>query len=277
MAVQVPMGVNKIFKVLMEANKISRNTEIKFDDRVIIQTQMSHINIIKLVGCCLVVDVPILVFEFAAKGNLQDILHAHRDSVPLPLDLRLDIAVGCAERLRYMHTAYATDHAIRHGDIRPANIPLDDRLTQKISNFELSIMLLRQTDSQFHADHVAGHRGYSDPVFLQTGLLTLKNDVYSFGVVLMELITRKQNSYTDLPCNLINKFHSVFKHDKWSLRKMFDLEIATKKDIPILEEIGKLAIECVTEDVDDLPDMTEVAQQLMMLRRNRKHGRRQGT
>jgi hypothetical protein len=56
-------------------------------------------------------------------------------------------------------------------------------------------------------------------------------------------------------------------------RTMFDLEIATEEDIPILEEIGKLAIECLTEDVDDRPDMTKVAQQLMMLRRDRKHAK----
>jgi serine/threonine protein kinase len=168
-----------------------------------------------------------------------------------------------------MH-AYAADQPIRHGDITLDNILLDERLTRKISEFDLSKIL--QADGQFLADHVPGHRGYNDPVFLQTGLLTLKSDVYSFGVVLLELITRKQNSYTDLPCNLINEFRRVFKHDEWSLREMFDLEIATEEDIPILE-IGKLAIECLTEDLDDQPDMTEVAEQLMMLRRDRKQGK----
>ena len=39
------------------------------------------------------------------------------------------------------------------------------------------------------------------------------------------------------------------------------------------KEIGKLAIECLMEKIEDRPDMKEVAEWLVMLRRARKHGR----
>ncbi|TVU00553.1 hypothetical protein EJB05_54016, partial [Eragrostis curvula] len=57
-------------------------------------------------------------------------------------------------------------------------------------------------------------------------------------------------------------------------RAMFDKDIAvTEEDVLVLEEIGFLAIECLKEKVQDRPDMKEVAERLVMLRRARKHGR----
>ena len=54
---------------------------------------------------------------------------------------------------------------------------------------------------------------------------------------------------------------------------MFDKDISvTEEDVFVLEEIGKLAVECLDEEVEDRPDMKEVAEQLLMLRRARKYG-----
>ena len=54
---------------------------------------------------------------------------------------------------------------------------------------------------------------------------------------------------------------------------MFDKDISVaEEDVFVLEEIGKLAVECLEEEVEDRPDMKEVAEQLLMLRRARKYG-----
>jgi Protein tyrosine kinase. len=117
---------------------------------------------------------------------------------------------------------------------------------------------------------VVGSMGYIDPVFHKTGHLTKKSDVYSFGVVLLELISRKPTMYGD-NLSLIIEFQKAYEQEN-SGRVMFDKEIIDEKNIFILEEIGKLAMECLKEKVEERPDMKEVAERLVMLRRAKKHG-----
>ncbi|XP_006662269.2 wall-associated receptor kinase 2-like [Oryza brachyantha] len=266
-------GFGKVYKGILEDNTmvaVKSSIEVNdarkedFTNEVIIQSQMIHTNIIKLLGCCLEVDVPMLVYEFAANGNLQEILHgdnSHR--IPLPLDLRLDIAIESAEGLKYMHSS--TNRTIRHGDVKPANILLNDKFIPKISDFGTSKLLTVDKDFTMF---VVGSMGYIDPVFHKTGRLTQKSDVYSFGVVLLELITRKPTIY-DGNCSLLIDFQKAYEQEN-SGKAMFDKEIATKENMFILEKIGRLAMECMKEKVEERPDMKEVAEQLVILRRSRK-------
>ncbi|KAK1630657.1 hypothetical protein QYE76_004972 [Lolium multiflorum] len=241
--------------------KVDEATKEEFVQEVEIQTHMIHKNILKLIGCCLEVDVPMLVYEFAANGSLQEVLHDKKNQV-LSLDSRLNIAIGSAEGLKYMHS-YATQ-SIRHGDVKPDNILLDENLTPKISDFGLSKLL----KEEYVAKVVVGCMGYIDPVFMKTGLLTQKSDVYSFGAVLLELITGKRNVY-DEKRSLIIEYRKVYENENRGTA-MFDIDIATEENISTLEQIGKLAIDCLKEDIEDRPDMTEVAEQLVMIRRNKK-------
>ncbi|SPT15915.1 unnamed protein product [Triticum aestivum] len=248
---------------VMSSVKVTEALKEQFIEQIEIQTHMMHVNILNLIGCCLEVDVPMLVYEFAGKGSLQDILHGNSRNQKLPLDLRLHIAIGTAQGLTYMHS-YG-NQAIRHGDVKPDNILLDDKFVPKISDFGLWKLL---REEYYFGKIVAGDMAYVDPVFLKTGQLTEKSDVYSFGAILLELITRKPSVYDEY-CSLILEFRKVCEKEK-SGRAMMDKEIATEEeDIYCLEEIGKLAIECLKEDVEDRPDMAAVVERLVMLKKDR--------
>jgi hypothetical protein len=65
------------------------------------------------VGCCLEVDVPMLVYEFISNGTLFEFLHGNDRRSSIPLDLRLKIATQSAEALAYIHSSTSrTIHAL---------------------------------------------------------------------------------------------------------------------------------------------------------------------
>lgn len=182
---------NQLVAVKKPKNAAVNSQNDQFANEVVIQSRIIHKNIVKLIGCCLQVDMPILVYEFVAKGSLDDILHGSRIE-PLSLDRRLDIAAQSADGLAYMHSKTTT--SILHGDVKPANILLDQNFVPKISDFGISRLIAM--DKQ-HTNYVIGDLSYMDPEYLRSGILTNKSDVYSFGVVLLELLTRKKASASD--------------------------------------------------------------------------------
>uniref|UniRef100_A0A453E0R8 Protein kinase domain-containing protein n=1 Tax=Aegilops tauschii subsp. strangulata TaxID=200361 RepID=A0A453E0R8_AEGTS len=201
-----------------------------------------------------------LVYEFLSKGSLEDILHSD-NKVPVNLDLRLRIAAESADGLAYMHSKTTTK--ILHGDVKPANILLDDNFVPKISDFGISRLIPR--DKQ-HTLSIIGDRTYMDPVYLQTGLLTEKSDVYSF-VVILELISREKARYSDNN-SLVQKFLEAHKKER-KATEYFDREIAVPRDLGLLDSLAEMAVECLSLDVDQRPTMTEVAERLLNLFRSR--------
>lgn len=232
----------------------------QFANEVIIQSQVIHKNIVKLIGCCLEVDKPMLVYEFLSKGSLDDFLHGS-SCTPITLECRLNIAAESAEGLAYLHSK--TTNTILHGDVKPANILLDDTFTPKISDFGISRLI---TTGKEHTDWVIGDKTYMDPVYLQDGLLTDKSDVYSFGVVLLELISRKKATYVDNN-SLVRNFRNAHKNQK-EATELFDKEIAKPEVLKLLNSLYEIAMNCLNLDVDKRPNMIEVAESLLMLKRS---------
>ena len=103
--------------------------------------------------------------------------------------------------------------------------------------------------------------GYGDPKFKEEGILTQKSDVYSFGVVLVELITRRMAFGKN---ELAPHFCSCFTKGKQMVHDMVDDEIAKKEDKVVIEDIFKLAFNCLNAEIKDRPDMKKVAQRLSL-------------
>ncbi|KQJ81799.1 hypothetical protein BRADI_5g03168v3 [Brachypodium distachyon] len=201
----------------------------QFANEVSIQPQVIHRNIVRLIGCCLEVDTPMLVYEFISKGSLDDIPHK--------TDIRQPITRG----LSYMH--YEARTKILHGDVKPANILLDE-------NFGTSRLIAK--DKQPIEGVIGDIRGYMDPVYMEENRLTEKSDVYSFGVVILELISRKKATHTDRN-SLVKSFVDLHKGKKAT--DLFDKEIAVPGDMERLDSLAEMAVECLNLDVDKRPSM----------------------
>lgn len=236
----------------------------EFVNEIIILSQINHRNIVRLLGCCLDIDVPMLAYEFVSNGTLSKFLHGDDRTSPIPLDLRLKIATQSADALAYLHSSIS--RTTLHGDVKSANILLDDQHNAKIADFGASAQKSME-ESEFIM-FVQGTLGYLDPESFISHQLTEKSDVYSFGVVLLELITRKRAMFADKfneKKSLSYIFLLMFRHNKH--RVMIDTEILDEAVMEVLEKLAQLAVRCLCPSGDDRPTMKEVAERLQMLRR----------
>uniref|UniRef100_A0A0E0QWW2 Protein kinase domain-containing protein n=1 Tax=Oryza rufipogon TaxID=4529 RepID=A0A0E0QWW2_ORYRU len=251
---------NKLVAIKKSIN-VDKLQEKQFTNEIIIQSKVIHKNIIKLVGCCLEVDIPMLVYEFVPRGSLHDILHGSTKEC-LPLQKRLNIAAGAAEGLAYMHSKTST--TILHGDIKPGNILLDDNFDPKISDFGISRLI---AIDKTHTKCVIGDMCYMDPVYLQSGLLTNKSDVYSFGVVLLELLTRQKASSSE-DTRLVKRFLDAYTEDHKGAIDLFDREILLEGNTEVFHNLAILVVECLKFEVETRPEMTDVEERLQTMKRS---------
>jgi serine/threonine protein kinase len=234
----------------------------EFGKEMLILSQINHKNIVKLLGCCLEVEVPMLVYEFIPNGTLFHYIHHKKRGSQISLTTRLRIAHESAKALAYLHTSASPP--IFHGDVKTANILLDQNYTAKVSDFGASI--LAPTDEAQFVTLVQGTLGYLDPEYMQTSKLTDKSDVYSFGIVLLELLTSKPVINYRAPeeeRNLLSYFLSAVKENK--MIDVLDDEIKHEDDLELILQVADLAIECLSMKGEQRPTMMEVAEELHQL------------
>ncbi|KAA8530875.1 hypothetical protein F0562_005501 [Nyssa sinensis] len=239
---------------MMDEEKVEQ-----FINEVVILSQINHRNIVKVLGCCLETEFPLLVYEFISNGTLFQHIHDQNEEFPLSWEMRLRIAIEVAGALSYLHSASSIP--IYHRDIKSTNILLDDKYRAKVADFGTSRSIA--IDQTHVTTVVQGTFGYLDPEYFQSSQFTEKSDVYSFGVVILELLTgQKPISFTRSQGD-----RSLTTYFIQSMKENHLLEII---DPQILKEGGKeeimavafLAKRCLNLSGRKRPTMKEVVVEL---------------
>nr|BAJ99441.1 predicted protein [Hordeum vulgare subsp. vulgare] len=252
--------------VAVKKSRVFDESQVEqFVNEITILSQTDHPNVVKLLGCCLETEVPLLVYEFIPNGTLFQ--HIQNRSAPRSLTWEdtLRIAAQIAEALAYLHSTSSIP--IIHRDIKSSNILLDENFVAKISDFGASRSV--PFDQTHVTTLIQGTIGYLDPEYFQSGQLTEKSDVYSFGVVLAELLTRQKPISVGRPeesCNLA--MHMVILVNEGRLLKEIELHILEEAGEEQLYAVAQLSVRCLNMNGQERPLMKEVASDLEELRRS---------
>ncbi|KAM0072006.1 putative protein kinase RLK-Pelle-WAK family [Helianthus debilis subsp. tardiflorus] len=246
---------------IKKSNVVDVEQVARFVNEIFILAQINHRNIVKLLGCCLEYEVPLLVYEYLANDTLSQHLHDRAGLSTFSWKDRIRIAREVAGALAYLHS-YASP-AIIHRDIKPGNILLDQNYKAVVSDFGLSRSV---PISKSHlTTQVDGTFGYLDPEYFESGRLTAKSDVYSFGLVLTELLTRKKSiSSSDSGEGLVPRFKYLVKHNR--LLEILDNQVVQEAMMDDVVLVAKLARRCMKRNSKKRPNMEEVVADLDKLR-----------
>ncbi|CAN8279430.1 unnamed protein product [Cochlearia groenlandica] len=250
--------------------------------------QLSHPNLVKLIGYCLEDEQRLLVYEFMHKGSLEDHLFANdMQHKPLSWILRVKVALDAAKGLAFLHSDPVK---VIYRDIKASNILLDSVFNGKLSDFGLA----RDGptgDTSYVSTRVMGTYGYAAPEYVSTGKymclyniwfnswftrlifvylsghLNARSDVYSFGVVLLEILTGRRA----LDHNRPTKEQSLVEWARpylTSRRKVLlivDTRLNSQYKTEEAVRMASIAVQCLSKEPKSRPTMDQVVRALVQL------------
>ncbi|KAG6398404.1 hypothetical protein SASPL_139864 [Salvia splendens] len=239
----------------------SRQGALEFLTEIETLTELRHINLVSLIGYCSELREMILVYEYMICGTLADHLYKlgryNSNHSSLIWKQRLDICVGAARGLEYLHTG----HRVIHRDIKASNILLDENFVAKVSDFGLA---KPEDRLRSHVStKVKGTFGYLDPYYLNTQKLTRKSDTYAFGVVLLEALCGRPaiDSFAIEDERILTRW-ARDKIDREEVDQIVDSSLRDEISVSSLKAFVEIANRCLHDEPEKRPTMAQVVVQL---------------
>ncbi|XVF52448.1 hypothetical protein PTKIN_Ptkin05aG0019000 [Pterospermum kingtungense] len=234
---------------------------------------VSHPNLVKLLGYCCVDGERgiqrLLVYEFMPNRSLEK--HLFSRTFTLPWKTRLEIMLGAAEGLAYLHVGLEVKVIYR--DFKSANVLLDESFKPKLSDFGLA----REgpTGDRTHVSTApVGTFGYAAPEYVETGHLTVQSDIWTFGVVLYEILTGRRAVDRNRPTSEQKLLDWVkqFPPDGRRFSMIIDPGLRNNYSFNAAQKVGKLANSCLNKNAKERPTMSQIVESLKQVIQESEEG-----
>uniref|UniRef100_A0A803MEU3 non-specific serine/threonine protein kinase n=1 Tax=Chenopodium quinoa TaxID=63459 RepID=A0A803MEU3_CHEQI len=240
--------------------------------------QLSHPNLVKLIGYCCEDEHRLLVYEYMASACLEKHLF-RRMSSTLTWLRRIKIALDAAKGLAFLH---GLERQIIYRDFKTSNILLDANFNAKLSDFGLA-KEGPMGDQTHVSTRVMGTYGYAAPEYVMTGKasnvlfdkfillfqnmeghLTARSDVYGFGVVLLEMLIGRRALDKSRPSrehNLVEWCRPLLNNNKKLLR-ILDARIDGQYSVKAMMKVASLGYQCLSQNPKGRPLMSQAVETL---------------
>ncbi|XP_057771179.1 putative receptor-like protein kinase At5g39000 [Salvia miltiorrhiza] len=204
-----------------------------------------------------------------ARISASQFSYAFRVSPGLTWKQRLDICIGTARGLDYLHTG----NGLIHRDVKASNILMDENLVPKVSDFGLAKPEDRSKLQSHVSTKVKGTYGYLDPYYYSSRKLTRKSDAYAFGVVLLEVLCERRP--------MDPRFEEEYCLTRWAGNKISEGEVNQIVASSLLDEIlpdslkvyVEVAERCLHDEPKKRPTMAQILVQLEFVLQHHENGR----
>lgn len=166
--------------------------------------EVTHPNVIRLLGACTQGDTPLLIIEFCTHGSLRNYLRLSRKIECAGIDYPVGVeAVTVKEILSFAWQickgmTYLTDNKLVHRDLAARNVLLAEGKVCKVSDFGLTRDVY-EDDAYLKRSKDRVPVKWMAPESLADHVYTNRSDVWAFGVLAWELITLGASPYPGVP------------------------------------------------------------------------------
>ncbi|PWA62780.1 protein kinase-like domain, Phloem protein 2-like protein [Artemisia annua] len=233
--------------------------EQEFWKEISMLSSLKHKNLVSLVGFCNENDEKIIIVRLDKRGSLSNYLS---DPMLLTWVRRLEISIGIAHALSYIHYDELRNFSVIHRNINSNSVVLNDDWEPKLSNFECSMKIeATQRHRSFQKYDLKYVEGYGDPTYIETKRVNHKSDMYSFGIVLFELLCGRKSVSDDQDKKYLGPVAIThFREER--LDEIIDWDLYKQMDSQSFEIFAKIAYDCLNEEMSQRPSINEIAPRL---------------
>ncbi|GJW10339.1 kinase-like domain, phloem protein 2-like protein [Tanacetum coccineum] len=233
--------------------------EQQFWTEISMLSSLKHKNVVSIVGFCNEVGAETIIYKLDFRGKLENCLS---DMTLLTWVKRLEICIGVAHALCYIHYDEPRDFSIIHRNVSSETVVLNNDWEPKLSEFQHSMKIKACDRHHFlPTDLVWSKKGYTDPTCLETNIVTHKSDIYSFGIVLFELLCARK-SVSDDQDNKYLAPVAIYHYRENELDGIIDPDLWKQMDPRSFNIFAETAYNCLNEERSQRPNIYEIVTRL---------------